>query len=312
MTEFVRSIQKRIEDVLILDVEALCDFADNLQYHIPDSLSESKLHATHGSILKESANGLVVGEASCRREQIVLHGRDGSHGNLRGEVAHLVLSHPEVPLTFLKDDFQRPAPGVDPVSLEEVQLAVSGDESVPLSPLAALTEKQADIATGKSHVHSNVPASQTTAVLAPLLGMVEKGDELVGGVLLAFIYVLRLAHLDHTKIVASGVTGSDEQDDLRTGKPTVGQHVVKVNLTLDYATYHLNHQCNLAVVISITNHETGKQHQQSEHLQLRQLAVTLALAAEKPFFGQPENLCHVHYRIHCTRGIIFFEKLADL
>ena len=163
MTEFVRPIQERIEDILVLDIEALCDFADNLQYHIPDSLSESKLHATHSSILEESANGLVVGETSCRREQIVLHGCDGSHSNLRGEVAHLVLSQSEVPFIFLKDDFQRPTLGVNPVSLEEVYLAVGGDESVPFSPLAALAEKQTDIAAGKDHVHSDVPASPTRA-----------------------------------------------------------------------------------------------------------------------------------------------------
>ena len=249
MTEFVRPIQERIEDLLILDIEALCDFADNLQYHIPDSLSESKLHATHGSILKESANGLVVGEASCRREQIVLHARNGSHGNLRGEVAHLVLSQTEISLTLLKDDFQRPAFGINPVGFEEVHLAVGGDEPVPLSPLAALAEKQADIAAGKDHVHSDVPASQTTAVLASLFGVVEKSDELVGSVLLTFIYVLRLAHLDHTKIVASDVSGSDEQDDFCTGKPTVGQHIVEMDLTLDDAAYHLNHQGNLALVV---------------------------------------------------------------
>ena len=35
MTEFVRSIQKRIEDVPILDVEALCDFADKLRLNAP-------------------------------------------------------------------------------------------------------------------------------------------------------------------------------------------------------------------------------------------------------------------------------------
>ena len=249
MTEFVRPVHEHIKDLFILDIEALCDFADNLQYHIPDSLSESKLHATHSSILEESANGLVVGETSCRREQIVLHGCDGSHCYLRGEVPHLVLAQSESSLTLLKDNFQGPTSGVNPVGLEEVYLAVGGDESVPFSPLAALAEKQTDIAAGKDHVHSDVPASQTTAVPASLLGVVEKGDELVGGVLLTSIYVLRLAHLDHTKIVASDVTGSDEQDDLCAGKPTVGQHVVKVNLTLDYATYHLNHQCNLALVV---------------------------------------------------------------
>ena len=196
MTDFVRPIHKRVEDFIILDIEALREITDNLEYHVPDSLSESKFHATPGSILKESAYCLVVGEASCRREQVVLHGCDGRHCNLRGEVAHLVLSQPKVSLTFLKDDFQRPAPGVNPVGLEEVQFAVGGDKPVPLSPLAALAEEQTDIAVGKDYVHGDVPASQTTAVLAPFLRVVEKGDELVGGL----IYVLHLAHLDHTKI----------------------------------------------------------------------------------------------------------------
>ena len=324
MTEFVRPIQERIEDLLILDIEALCDFADNLQYHIPDSLSESKLHATHGSILKESANGLVVGEASCRREQIVLHARNGSHGNLRGEVAHLVLSQTEISLTLLKDDFQRPAFGINPVGFEEVHLAVGGDEPVPLSPLAALAEKQADIAAGKDHVHSDVPASQTTAVLASLFGVVEKSDELVGSVLLTFIYVLRLAHLDHTKIVASDVTGSDEQDDLCAGKPTVGQHVVKVNLTLDNATYHLNHQCNLALVVFLDTPgrvgvlvvflgETG--------IKLLLLQTMIPLLASLPDKGKVEqHLAHTicdadeqtleaeHHRV-CHMGVYLADKL---
>ena len=85
MREFIRPIHKHIKDLFIPDIETLCDFADELKYHIPDSLRESKFHATHSSILKESANGLVVGETSCRREQVVLQGCDGGHGNLRAE-----------------------------------------------------------------------------------------------------------------------------------------------------------------------------------------------------------------------------------
>ena len=56
MTEFVRPIQERIEDFLILDIEALCNHADHLKYHTPDSLSESELHATFDSIIEESAH----------------------------------------------------------------------------------------------------------------------------------------------------------------------------------------------------------------------------------------------------------------
>ena len=247
MTELIRPIHKHIKDLFILDVKpsAISRTSSSI---ISQILSvRIKFHASHSSILKESANGLVVGETSCRGEQVVLHGRNGCHGNLR-EVAHLVLSQTEISLTLLKDDFQRPALGVDSVGLKEVYLAVGGDESVPLSPLAALTEKQTDIATSEAHVHSDVPASQTTAVFASLLRVVEESNKLVGRCITP-LYVLRLAHFDHTKVMASDVAGSDEKDDLGTGKPTVGQHVVEVDLALDDATYHLNHQRNLALVV---------------------------------------------------------------
>ena len=195
MREFVRPVHEHIKDLFILDIEAFCDFADNLKYHIPDSLSESKFHATLGSIHKESSNGFVVGEALGSGEDVVLHGRDGSHCNLRGEVPHLVLAQPEVSLTLLKDNFQRPTPGVNPVGFEEVKLPVCGNESVPLAPLVTLGEEQTYIAACKGHVDSDVPASQTAAILAPFLGMVEESDELVSGVLRTFICVFKFRML---------------------------------------------------------------------------------------------------------------------
>ena len=249
MTEFVRPVHEHIKDLIILDIEAFCDFADNLKYHIPDSLSESKFHATLSSIHEESSNGFVVGEAFSSGEDVVLHGRDGGHRNLRGEVPHLVLAQSEIPLTLLEDDFQRPTSGVNPVGFEEVELPVCGNESVPLAPLVTLAEEQTDVAACKADIDGDVPTSQSAAILTTLFRMVEESDELVSGVLLTFIYVLRLAHLDHTEIVASDVTGSDEKDDLCTGKPTVGQYIVKVYLTLDNTAYHLNHQGNLALVV---------------------------------------------------------------
>ena len=254
MTEFVRPIQERIEDFLILDIEALCNHADYLKYHFPDSLSESEFHAADGSILEESTDSLIVREASCGGKQIVLQGRDGGHGNLRGEVAHLVLAKPEIALTFLEYDFQRPAPGVNPVSLEEVELAVGGDESVPFATLVPLGEEQTDITAGEGHIDCDVVATDTTAVAASLLWLVKEDSKLIGCVLLTFICVLRLAHLDHTEIVASDVAGSDEQDDLCTGKPAVGQYIVEMYLALDDTAYHLNHQRNLAPVVLLNAH----------------------------------------------------------
>ena len=249
MTEFVRPIYEHVEDLFILDVEALCNFAYELEYYIPDSLSESEFHATFGSILEESSDCLIVREPSGGGEQVVLHGGDGSHSYLRGEVAHLVLAQAEVLLALLEYDFQGPSHGVNPVGLDEVKLAVGCDETVPLCPLVALAEEQAHIASGKDDIHGDMVASQTAAVLAPLLGMVEEIDELVGGVLLTFIHVLRAAHLNHAEIVARHMAGGDEPDDVGTCEPAVGQDVVEVYLLLDDAPYHLYHQGNLALVV---------------------------------------------------------------
>ncbi len=45
------------------------------------------------------------------------------------------------------------------------------------------------------------------------------------------------------------MTGSDEQDDLCTGEPAVGQHVVEVYLALDDPAYHPDHQGDLALAV---------------------------------------------------------------
>jgi hypothetical protein len=75
MAEFIRPIHKCIEDLFILDIEALCYLTDHLKHYIPDSLSESKFHATLSSILEEGTHGFVVREPFGGRERIVLHGR---------------------------------------------------------------------------------------------------------------------------------------------------------------------------------------------------------------------------------------------
>ena len=249
MIEFVRAIDKHIEDMFILDAEAFRDFTDEHKHRVPDSLGESELDATKGGILEEPAHGLVVGEASGRGEQVVLHGCDSGHCDLGGEVAHLVLAQPEILLALLEDDLQGPAHGVDPVGLEEVELAVRGDEPAPLALLVPLAEEQPYAAPGKAHIHGDVVATQPAAVAAPLLWLVEKGDELVGCVFPAFIRVLCLAHLYHAEVVASDMAGSDEPDDLGAGEPAVGQHVVEAYLALDDAAYHADHQGDLALAV---------------------------------------------------------------
>ncbi len=76
----------------------------------------------------------------------------------------LMLLQSESSLTLLKDDFQRPAPGVDPVGFEEVELPVCGNESVPLPSFVALGEEQTYVPACKGHVGGDVVASQTAAM----------------------------------------------------------------------------------------------------------------------------------------------------
>jgi len=85
MTEFVRPIHKHVEDLFILGAEAFRDFTDELKHRVPDSLGEGELDAAYGGILEEPAHGLVVGEASGRGEQVVLHGGVGVLLVLLGE-----------------------------------------------------------------------------------------------------------------------------------------------------------------------------------------------------------------------------------
>ena len=249
MIEFVRLVEEQVEDLLVLDVEAFRDYADEFKQHTPDSLREGEFHAVHGGILEESADGLVVGEAPGGGEQVVLQGRDGGHCHLRGEVAHLVLAQPEVLLALLEDDLQRPSHGVDLVGLEEAELGVCGDEPVPLAALAAPGEEQPHAASSEGHVNGDVVAAQPAAVAAPVLGLVEEGDELAGGVVPPLVRILRLAHLYHAEVVAADAAGSDEADDLRAGEPAVGQHVVETDLVPDDAAYHVKHQGDLAPAV---------------------------------------------------------------
>lgn len=74
MVEFVSPVHKQIEDVFILDVEALCDFDDKFLKSLPDSLGDTQILAVFHSVLEKSANSGIIGEAFGRGQNIILHG----------------------------------------------------------------------------------------------------------------------------------------------------------------------------------------------------------------------------------------------
>lgn len=61
--------------------------------------------------------------------------------------------------------------------------------------------------------------------------------------------VLRLAHLDHAKVVALDMAGGNELDNLSAGEPAICEDVVKVYFSGDETLYHLYHERNLTLVI---------------------------------------------------------------
>lgn len=89
MSQFIRPVDKHVEDLLVPDIEALRHLSDELNHNIPDILCDGEFDTVRHHVLEETADGLIVGESPCRRKQVVLHGCYRSRGYLRGVVVHI-------------------------------------------------------------------------------------------------------------------------------------------------------------------------------------------------------------------------------
>ena len=92
MLKFIRTVDKSLEDFLILDLKALGNLIDNVDDHSPDTFHYGKFRRVSGHFTKESADSLIGRETSCRSKYVVLHGGDCGTCNLRGEVTDLILT----------------------------------------------------------------------------------------------------------------------------------------------------------------------------------------------------------------------------
>ena len=249
MLKFIRTVDKSLEDFLVLDLKALDNLIDYVDDHSPDTFRYGKFRRVSGHFAEESAYSFIGREASGRGKYVVLHGSNCGAGNLRGEVTDLILTKTEIPFAILEYDFQGPTHGIDAVGFLEFNLGVSGNQGVPVRLLVSLCKEQAYLTTSELNIYGNVVATKTTAVLASLLGMVKKSDKRLGGIVLAIVVVLCLAHLNHAKVVTLDVAGGDELDDLSTCEPTVSEDVVKMYLSGNKTLYHFNHERNLALIV---------------------------------------------------------------
>lgn len=249
MLKFIRTVDKSLEDFLVLDLKTLSNLADNVYDHSPDTFRYGKFCGVSSHFTEESAYSLIGRESSCRGKYVVLHGSDCGTCNLGSKVAHLILAKPKIAFAVLEHDFQRPTHGIDAVGFLEFKFRVSCNQCVPFRLLVPFGKEQAYLTTCELNIHGDVVAAKVTAKLASLLGMVKKSDESLGGIVLAVVMVLRLAHFDHTKVVALDMAGGNESDNLSAGEPAVCEDVVEVYFSGDETLYHLYHELYLALVI---------------------------------------------------------------
>ena len=188
MVEFLRTIHKHLENVLVLNAEAMGYLFHQLQNGIPDSVCDTQFLPTEDYVVEKTANGFVVGEPLDEGKNVVLHGSYGRAGYLGGEIAHLILAESKILLAFFEHDLDRPTHGVDLVRLCERERRVGRDEPVPVGSLAALAEKEPHIASGELHIRRNEVTAQLATPLPAVLGAVEHAYELSGRVLLSFIH----------------------------------------------------------------------------------------------------------------------------
>ena len=68
MLKFIRTVDKSLEDILILNLKARGYLVDNVDDHSPN-----KLRRVLGHFTKEFSDGFVRRKASCRCKHVVLH-----------------------------------------------------------------------------------------------------------------------------------------------------------------------------------------------------------------------------------------------
>lgn len=170
MLKFIRTVNKGLEDFLILDLKALGNLTDNVDDHSPDTFRYGKFSGVSRHFAEESAYCLIGRESSCRSKYVVLHGGDCCTCNLRSKITHLILPETEVPFAILEYDFQRPTHGIYAVSFLEFKFRISRNQCVPVRLLVSFGKEQAYLATCELNIYGDVVATKTTAVLASLLG----------------------------------------------------------------------------------------------------------------------------------------------
>ena len=248
MSKLFRFINQRIHDFFIIDGEYFGDGCNQFENRLPDSLADCQLMAVLIDLFEEFANSFVVHESLHGREDVILERHEGRICNLCSEVSRLAFPQSEQSFALLEDDLLGPAPGINPVCLEESQREVSREQSAPRTTLAATNEEEPDMRVCEDDIGTHVPASELTTVLllTPLVQFLDDGRSRKVLALKVVLGLALLTDLYHSDVVALDMTGADELDNLGTCEPAVSQHIAEAYPMLDSPADHLYGEVNLA------------------------------------------------------------------
>jgi hypothetical protein len=137
------------------------------------------------------------------------------------------------------------------VGFNEIQFVVSGQQSIPVGIFCATAKKQSYSNASQLHIGHRIIAMQAAAVLYGLPAG-KQLDKFLSTEPFFLKQVFGLAHFDHTQIVAAGVPGFDELNNVGACKPTVGQQIIKTHTFTDSVLDHFNSFLNLALGV-LTN-----------------------------------------------------------
>lgn len=132
--------------------------------HILSLIVISRLEAVLICRPEESVDCFVCREAFYYREDIVLQSDQRGTCNLRGKIVGLTLAKTEQPLPFLKDDFQGPSSGINPINLRESVFNVHTEQSAPRPSLASAYEEKSYWDASKDNIRAHVAASEFTGI----------------------------------------------------------------------------------------------------------------------------------------------------
>lgn len=227
------------EQLLGVSRDDLRDFKDNFLDKFPYPVHNGHLESTANDVVEESANGFVGFKTLHRREDVVLYHRQREAGYLCREVSRLAFAHVQQSLAIMVGDFGGPSHRVDPVSIEELEREVCGEQPIPTALAAALAEEQPDGSASVLYVDSTVGAPEYLAVLAEAL-LLESFDDLRGVQPAEPGLIGRIAQLDHAQEMARDVTTGNQTNELGVGEPAVHQQVIEAIALEDGHLHHFD------------------------------------------------------------------------